>query len=223
MIPPEANAAFVCAMEDILDVYTRSYDEEKPQVCLDEASRQLIAETRTSLPMMPGRPKKVDFEYERRGTANLFMINEPLVGRREVIVTDRRTKVDFAETIRHIVDDIYPKAAKIVLVMDNLNTHNAASLYDAFEPKMARRLINRLEIHHTPKHGSWLNMAEIELSVLTRQCLHRRIATQEELRSEVTNWQEQRNANAIGVDWRFTTAKARIKLKRLYPILTTSA
>jgi len=214
VIPPEANADFVCAMEDVLEVYKRPYDAERPVVCLDETSKQLIGETRTPVPAEPGRVRRIDYEYERKGTANLFMAFEPLAGRRWVDVTERRTAVDFAEVIRRLVDERYPRAKKIVLVMDNLNTHKAASLYEAFE---ARRLAERLEIHYTPKHGSWLDMAETELSVLARQCLNRRIATLATLLREIRAWEKQRNGAKCKIDWRFTTKDARIKLKRLYP------
>jgi DDE superfamily endonuclease len=217
VIPPKANADFVCAMEDVLEVYTRPYDPKKPQVCLDEASKQLVGETRTPLPMEPGQPAREDYEYERCGTANMFMLFEPLAGQRHVKVTDRRTATDFAFVVRDLVDVLYPDAECIVLVMDNLNTHKLASLYEAFEPAEARRLFERLEIHYTPKHGSWLNMAETELSVLSRQCLDRRMSDQAELVYEVAVWQDCRNEAECRVDWRFTTADARIKLKRLYP------
>lgn len=186
-------------------------------MCLGEQSRQLIRETRAPIPAGPGRPERVDYEYERNGTVNLFMVFEPLAGRRRVTVTDRRTKVDFARVIRELVDVQYPKADRIVLVMDNLNTHKLSSLYEAFEPAEARRLVERLEIHHTPRHGSWLNMAETELSVLTKQCLDRRIGEAEELRTEVAAWESARNAAKCRVDWQFNTADARVKLKRLYP------
>lgn len=169
------------------------------------------------IPARPGQPERVDYEYERNGTANLFMTFEPLAGRRRVTVTDRRTKVDFARVIRELVDEQYPTAEKVVLVMDNLNTHKLGSPYEAFAPAEARRLVERLEVHYTPKHGSWLNMAETELSVLSGQCLDRRIGEQEELRSEVIAWEESRNNATCRVDWQFTTADARVKLKRLYP------
>ena len=217
MIPPEADAAFVCAMEDVLEVYARPYDPRRPQVCLDECSKQLVAETRVPLPAEPGQPERHDYEYERRGTANLFMLSEPLAGKRHVKVTERRTAVDFALVIRDLLDVHYPEAETVVLVMDNLNTHTPASLYKAFAPEEARRLVGRLEVHHTPKHGSWLDMAEIELGVLATQCLDRRIGDMETLAREVAAWQARRNAAACKVDWRFTTADARIKLKRLYP------
>lgn len=217
VIPPQANADFVCAMEDVLEVYTRPYDATRPVVCLDEISKQLVAETRTPLPAEPGQPERVDYEYERCGTANLFMINEPLMGQREVTVTERRTAVDFAQVVHDLLEVRYPHAERVVLVMDNLNTHKPAALYQAFEPAVARALVERLEIHYTPKHGSWLNMAEIELSILSRQCLDRRIPDADTLTREVIAWQQARNACPLPVNWRFTTPDARIKLKRLYP------
>jgi hypothetical protein len=217
VIPPKANAEFVCAMEDVLEVYKRPQDPQRPVVCLDETSKQLVGETRVPLPAAPGRPRRVDYEYERQGTANLFMTFEPLAGKRWVKVTQRRTARDFADVIRELVDERYPHAEKIVLVMDNLNTHKLASLYEAFAPAEARRLLERLEIHYTPKHGSWLDMAETELSVLARQCLNRRIADIHTLAREVQAWTRQRNQAKCRVDWQFTTRDARIKLKRLYP------
>lgn len=206
-------------MEDVLDVYHRPYDEERPLVCLDEASKQLIGEVIEPIPAEPGQPERFDYEYTRNGTANLFMISEPLLGWRAVKVTERRTAVDFAEVIRWLVEEVHEEAEKVVLVMDNLNTHKLASLYEAFPPERARRIAERLEIHHTPKHGSWLNMAEIELSVLARQCLARRIETRAELEREVAAWEEERNERGVEIQWRFTTADARIKLRRLYPVL----
>jgi hypothetical protein len=206
-------------MEDVLDVYHRPYDENRPLVCLDEASKQLIGEVVEPIPAEPGQPERFDYEYTRNGTANLFMISEPLTGWRAVHVTERRTAVDFAEVIRWLVEEVHEEAEKIILVMDNLNTHKLASLYEAFPPEQARRIAERLEIHHTPKHGSWLNMAEIELSVLARQCLARRIETREELEREVAVWEEERNERGAEIRWRFTTADARIKLRRLYPVL----
>lgn len=217
MIPPEKNAAFVAAMEDVLEVYQRPYDENHPVVCLDEQSKQLVKETRKPLPAKSGQAAREDYEYERNGTANLFMMFEPLVGWRHVKVTERRTKIDFAEVIKELVDEHYWYAAKIVLVMDNLNTHSVASLYEAFEPAEARRLIEKLEIHYTPKHGSWLDMAETELSTLTRQCLNRRIPDRATLESEVAAWEQSRNDAEATVDWQFTTEQARTRLKRLYP------
>jgi hypothetical protein len=217
VLPPKANAGFVAAMEDVLEVYTRPYDPTRPVVCFDEASKQLVADVTPALPLQPGRPARVDYEYERRGTANLFMVFEPLAGQRRVTVTERRTAVDFAQMIRVVVDELYATAEKVVLVLDNLNTHAPASLYEAFAPAEARRLLERLEIHYTPKHASWLNMAETELSVLGRQCLDRRIPEREILVREVAAWEAKRNAAVVKVDWQFTTADARIKLKRLYP------
>jgi transposase len=220
-IPPEADAEFVCAMEDVLEVYHRPYDEQRPLVCLDEASKQLIGEVVQPLPAETGQPGRFDYEYERKGTINLFMISEPLLGWRAVQVTERRTAKDFAEVVRWLVEDVHPDAEKIVLVMDNLNTHKAASLYEAFPPEQARRILDRLEIHHTPKHGSWLNMAEIELSVLSGQCLDRRIDNAAEVRQEVGAWEDERNERQVGVNWQFTTADARIKLRKLYPVILT--
>jgi transposase len=217
VIPPQANADFVCAMEDVLEVYTRPHDPKRPQVCVDETSKQLVAETRVPIPAAPGRPERVDYEYERQGTANLLMVFEPLAGQRRVKVTARRTAVDFAHLLRELVDAQFPQAEKLVLVMDNLNTHKPASLYEAFAPAEARRILERLEIHYTPKHGSWLNMAETELSVLATQCLDRRIADPTRLTHEVAAWERQRNTAKCRVEWRFTTRDARIKLKRLYP------
>jgi len=217
VIPPEQNADFVAAMEDVLEIYQRPRDPQRPLVCLDEQSKQLIREARTPIPAAPGRPERVDYEYERNGTANLFMLFAPLEGWRHVSVTERRTKLDFAQVIRELVDRHFPQAERIVLVMDNLNTHKPASLYEAFPPAEARRLIEKLEIHYTPKHGSWLDMAETELSILTKQCLARRIPDRKTLQQEVTAWQDQRNASNAQINWQFTTEKARIKLKRLYP------
>lgn len=204
-------------MEDVLDVYHRPYDPERPVVCLDECSKQLIGEVREPLPPKPGQVAKYDSEYERKGTANVFMAVEPLAGKRTVRVTDRRTRVDWAQFVRMLLITTYPEAAKVVLVMDNLNTHSIASLYEAFDPRTARSLAERLEIHYTPKHGSWLNMAETELSVLSRQCLDRRIDSKEHMEQEIAAWEKSRNEAYTRINWRFTTADARIKLKRLYP------
>jgi len=204
-------------MEDVLDVYCRPYDARLPVVCLDETSKQLLGEVRSPMPMEAGKPERFDTHYQRHGVCNLFLCCEPLRGWRHVKVTARRTKLDFAALIRELVDVHYPDAEKIVLVMDNLNTHTPGSLYDAFEPGEAKRLCDRLEIHHTPKHGSWLNIAECELSVLSRQCTDRRIADEETLRRQVDAWQQERNAKQVTVDWQFTTQDARTKLKRLYP------
>ena len=206
-------------MEDVLEVYQRPHNPKRPQVCLDEASRQLVAETRVPIPAAPGRPARVDFEYARRGTANLFLVCEPLAGQRHVRVTERRTAKDLAEVLRWVVEDVHSDAEKVIVVMDNLNTHKPASLYEAFEPERARRIIDKLEIHHTPKHGSWLNMAEIELSVLARQCLDQRIESMELLRQEVEAWEVERNERQVEIKWQFTTADARIKLHRLYPVI----
>jgi hypothetical protein len=204
-------------MEDVLEVYKRPYDPKRPVVCLDETSKQLIGEVATPVPASPGQVAHYDYEYVRNGVANIFMISEPLAGQREVEVTDRRTKKDYALCLRKIADELYPDAEIIVLVQDNLNTHSPASLYEAFEPSEARRLMNRFEMHYTPKHGSWLDMAEIELGILGRQCLARRIDNVEALRRETTTWKIQRNAASTKVNWQFTTADARIKLRRLYP------
>jgi transposase len=204
-------------MEDVLDVYTRPYDPLRPQVCMDETSKQLLRDTREPLPMEPGRPERRDYEYERGGVANVFMFMEPLAGRRWIDITKHRTKGDWAHQIEELLDVRYPEAEKIVLVMDNLNTHTPASLYETFEPEEAKRLAEKLQIHYTPKHGSWLNMAEIELSVLSRQCLERRVPDFEALEREANAWQDRRDGAGITVDWRFSTDDARIKLKRLYP------
>jgi transposase len=216
-IPPEGSGEFVWRMEDVLAVYTRPYDPKRPQVCLDEVSKQLLAHKREPLPTRPGRGNRVDYEYERRGTANLFLWCEPLRGRRHVTVTERRTKIDRAHVIKDLVDVHYPDAEKVILVLDNLNTHSSGSLYEAFPPAEAKRLVDKLEIHYTPKHGSWLNIAELELSALARQCLDRRIPDRETLEREVAAWEAERNALGGKVDWRFKTEDARIKLKRLYP------
>jgi hypothetical protein len=206
-------------MEDVLDVYCRPYDPLHPVVCLDESSKQLLADVHAPLPREPGTPQRNDDHYERRGTCNLFLACEPLHGWREIKVTPRRTKQDWALFVRELVDVHYPDATRIVLVMDNLNTHRPASLYDTFEPAEAKRLWDHLEIHYTPKHGSWLNIAECEFSVLSRQCTNRRLPDQQALAAEVAAWQAERNANTATVDWRFTTEDARIRLKHLYPKL----
>jgi len=202
-------------MEDVLEVYKRPYDSTRPVVCLDETSKQLIGEVATPVPAGPGQV--AHYEYVRNGVANLFMIFEPLAGRREVEVTDRRTRKDYALCLRKIADEMYPDAEIIVLVQDNLNTHSPASLYEAFEPAEARRLMNRFEVHYTPKHGSWLDMAEIELGILGRQCLARRIDSLETLRRETKTWKMDRDRANAKVNWQFTTADARIKLRKLYP------
>ena len=217
MIPPEHNAQFVWRMEEILDLYEEPYDSKKPVVCFDERPCQLLAEVRESLASKPGKPKRVDSEYERRGTAHVMMAFEPLKGRREMRVTERRRKSEFAETMRYLADDLYPEAERIRLVVDNLNTHSPAAFYESFPPEEARCLSKKIEFVYTPKHGSWLNMVEIELCVLVRQCLKRRIPDIETLACEAEAWCEERNRLGSSVDWRFTTADARIKLRKLYP------
>ena len=219
MIPPDANAAFVAGMEDVLEVYHRPHDPAHPVVCLDETSKQLIAETRVPIPAKPGQPARHDYEYARNGTANVFMLFAPLEGWRHVEVTDRHTALDYAEILRDLSDKHFPDAAKIVLVQDNLNTHKPASLYEAFRAAEARRLVERFEWHYTPKHGSWLDMAESELSVLTTQCLDRRIPDKQTLIKEVAAWENSRNQKHAKADWQFTAADARVKLKRLYPVI----
>jgi hypothetical protein len=204
-------------MEDVLGVYKRPYDPKRSLVCMDEATKQLLADGQEPLPARPGHPERYDYEHEREGIANLFMFFEPLAGKRDVKVTDHRTKKDWAEAMWELSDVYYPDAEVIVVVLDNLNTHTPASFYEAFEPEEARRLVNRFEFHHTPKHGSWLNMAEIELSVLSRQCLAGRIPNKAILASEVSAWEAERNVSVVKVQWLFTTADARIKLKCLYP------
>jgi hypothetical protein len=219
VIPPDANAAFVAGMEDVLEVYQRPHDPECPVVCLDESSKQLISETRVPIPTKPGHPARHDYEYERNGTANLFMMFAPLEGWRHVEVTDRHTAVDYAQILKQLSDERFPDSKKIVLVQDNLNTHKPASLYEAFPAPEARRLVERFEWHYTPKHGSWLDMAESELSVLSGQCLDRRIADKQTLVKEIAAWEATRNNNHTKADWQFTTSDARVKLKRLYPSL----
>jgi len=204
-------------MEDVLEVYRRPYDPRLPVVCMDEASKQLVAEVRQPLPMLPGQPLRYDAEYERRGTCNIFMFCEPLRGYRHVRVTQQRTRVDWAFALRDLLEEKYPTAERVILVMDNLNTHSPASFYEAFAPDEARRLTERLEIHYTPKHGSWLNIAECELSVLGRQCLARRIDDGQLLAGEVAAWEADRNVHASAINWQFTTENARVKLRRLYP------
>jgi len=218
VIPPEANAEFVYHMEDALDLYHEPYDPRYPTICLDETSKQLVAETRVPIPASPGHVARYDYEYERKGVRNLFMFFEPLRGWRHIEVTERRTKIDWAHCMKQLLDEFYPDAIRIRVVQDQLNTHNPAALYEAFEPQEARRLLDRLEFHYTPKHGSWLNMAEIEFSVLSRQCLDQRIPSETALRRECAAWEEDRNANKTKTNWRFTTQDARIKLERLYPL-----
>lgn len=216
---PNADADFVCAMEDVLEMYCLPYDKNIPLVCMDEMNKNLISDKREPEPMEPGKVRREDYTYEKEGSANIFLACEPLVGKRHLKVTHQRTKIDFAEFIRYILEECYPEAKKVRLVLDNLNTHKLASLYEAFPAKKARALINRLEIHHTPKHASWLNMAEIEFSILVRQGLQENIATREELVKQVEQWEKRRNGAGTVVHWRFTTADARIKLSRLYPVL----
>ena len=204
-------------MEDVLEVYKRPYNPDFPIVCLDETNRQLTEETRKAIPVRPGQARRTDYEYRRNGVVNLFMMFEPLQARRHVKVKERRTRKDWAECVRDLVDVHYPKAEKIVLVEDNLNTHSIGSLYEAFPAEEARRLAEKLELHYTPKHGSWLNMAEIEIGVLSRQCLSQYIPTKELMAAEVAAWEQKRNQANATVDWQFTTADARIKLKKLYP------
>jgi hypothetical protein len=206
-------------MEDVLDVYKRPYNERYPVVCMDETNKQQIKEVRAPIPAEPGKPERFDTEYERNGTSNIFLSFEPLKGKRNLKVTNHRKKTDWAHFIKEVVDDDYPDAEKIVLVMDNLNTHAGSSLYETFAPVEAKRILDKLEIHYTPKHGSWLNIAEIELSHLSRQCLDRRIPDQETMIRETTAWRDERNNRKVKVDWQFTTTDARIKLKKLYPVL----
>ena len=204
-------------MEDVLDLYHEPYDPRRPWVCFDESNKQLIKETRAPLPAQPGQVARYDYTYERNGTRNLFMFTEPLRGWRHVKVTPQRTKQDFAHCMQQLVDEFYPEAECIRVVLDNLNTHTPAALYETFAPAEAKRLLDKLEFHYTPKHGSWLNMAEIEFSVLTRQCLARRIPDAETMKTEITAWETDRNEHANKINWRFTTEDARIKLAQLYP------
>jgi len=212
------SAQFVAKMEDVLAVYERPYDPKRPLVCVDEVSKTLHDTPRGTLPMEAGQPPRQDYEYERNGTANIFMAVEPLIGKRKTFVTDQRTKQDFAELLRYLSDDAYPDVEKIVLVTDNLNTHAPACLYERFEPAEARRLAQRFEWHYTPEHGSWLNMAEIELSILSRQCTNRRIANKKTLTAELAAWEKDRNNFKVQINWQFKPDNARIKLKRLYPV-----
>ncbi len=204
-------------MEDVIEVYHRPYDEKRPLICIDESSKQLVSEVRAPLPVRPGAVARYDYEYKREGVANLFMVSEPLLGWRHVEVTDRRTAKDLAEVLRWVAEDLHAEADKLVLVTDNLNTHGPGCLYEAFEPDLARRIAEKLEWHYTPKHGSWLNVAECELAALSSQCLDRRIGSATRLRQVVEAWENERNEREVGVDWRFTTADARVKLRRLYP------
>lgn len=221
MIPPHQSSHFVAAMEQVLDVYKRPYNIARPVICMDESPKQLIKETRQPVPMSPGFEKKYDYEYSRCGVCNVFMVNEPLAGKRYVKVTDQKTKIDWAILIREIADNLYADVEIITLVMDNLATHTAAALYETFEPVEAKRIWDRFEFIYTPKHGSWLNMAEIELNVLTKQCLNRRIDNKKTIRNEVKAWQNHRNNKDAKINWQFTTKDARIKLNRLYPSIET--
>jgi hypothetical protein len=206
-------------MEDVLEVYARPYDPQRPVLCVDEGGKQLIGDVRQPLPTRPGKPARYDSEYVRGGMINMFMMFEPLAGRRHVEITDRKTSIDFARLLRKISDEQYPAAKQLVLVCDNLSTHTPAALYEAFAPEEARRLASRFEWHYTPKHGSWLDVAEMELSVLARQCLDRRIPDASTLKHEVQSWEQERNKAVVKVDWQFTTTDARIKLRRLYPTI----
>jgi hypothetical protein len=210
-------------MEDVLDLYTQEHPEDEPLICMDEASKQLLRDSADTLPipMAPGRPRREDYHYERRGTQALFMFFDPVRGWRRVAATDSRTRVDWAEQIRHLLDVDFPKARAVKLVCDNLNTHSIASLYEAFPAAEAHRLARRLEIHYTPRNGSWLNVAEIELSALARQCLDRRLGSADEMRAEVAAWAADRNATQTRVRWRLTTDQARIRLRHLYPQFET--
>jgi len=215
------STEFVACMEDVLDLYGEPYDPKRPNVCFDETSKQLVAETRSPIRPKRGRRERFDYEYQRNGTRNLFMLCEPLAGWRHVEVTERRTMVDFAHQMRWLVDEAYPEAEKIRVVLDNLNTHRPASLYQAFEPAEARRVLKRLEFHYTPKHGSWLNMAEIEFSVFSKQCLDRRIGDEETLKGKVAALEAQRNQAQATIEWRFSTGDARVKLQHLYPSISS--
>jgi hypothetical protein len=217
VIPPDANAGFVAAMEDVLDTYEKPRDPDRPLVCLDETSKQLVIETRAPIPAKPGQPARHDYEYKRNGVAHIFMMFSPLEGWRRVKVTDRHAAADYGQVLKELSDTHFPSAEKIVLVQDNLSTHTAASLYAAFPAAEARRLAKRFEWHYTPKHGSWLDMAESELAVLTTQCLRRRIPNKQALQREGAAWQDHRNKHHAKADWQFTTDDARLKLKRLYP------
>jgi len=216
-IPPEGNAEFVCAMENVLEVYKRPPDPRHPVVCMDEKPKQLVKETRVPIPCRKGQPPRCDFEYERNGMANVFVFVDPHKGWRRVEATERRTRLDWADQIRRLIDRDYRQAERITLVMDNLNTHSPASLYEAFEPAEARRLMEKLEIVHTPRHGSWLNVAEVELAVLEKQSIGGRVPDRTELKTRVKAWERERNSAKAKVNWQFTTANARVKLRRLYP------
>lgn len=216
---PKPGSRFVAKMEDVLDVYQRPYDQGYPQVCLDEIQKALRSTPRGGLPVEPGKPRREDHEYKRHGKCSLFLAVEPLQGFRRVWVSPQRTKLDFAQVLKQLVDEVYPTAKKIVLVVDNLNIHHAACLYERYPPAEARRIAAKIEWHYTPEHASWLNIAECELSVLRRQCLKSRMSEMEAVKEKAIAWQNQRNDQQIGIDWRFTAEDARIKLKRLYPIV----
>lgn len=216
------GAEFVWKMEDVLDLYAQPYDPLRPQVCFDERPCQLLSEKRVPLPSQPGQPERYDYEYKREGTCNLFAFFQPLAGWRHIKVTSQRTAIDFAHCMKELVDVFFPLATMIRVVLDNLNTHTPAALYQTFPPSEARRILSKLEFHYTPKHGSWLNMVEIELSVLSRQCLNRRIPNQETMKREIVAWEEERNEQKATVNWRFTNQDARVKLERLYPQLDLS-
>jgi transposase len=220
---PNVGAEFVWRMEDVLDVYARPYDPKRPVVCFDELLVQLIAETRKPLPPKLGQPERFDYEYKRNGTRNLFFFFQPLAGWRHIRITEHRTKIDYAHAMRYLVDELFPEAEVVIVVEDNLNTHTPAALYEAFEPAEAKRILDRLEFHYTPKHGSWLNMVEIELSILCEQCLDDRIPDDETLRRKVEAWESTRNEQRATVNWRFSTSDARVKLERLYPNLSESS
>lgn len=220
MIPPEQSAEFVCGMEHILDLYEKPYDPQQPLVCIDEGLKQLISEIRQPLPLTPGQPQRYDYAYEREGSCSFFIAFEPLQGRRQIEVTGQRRMTEYAEFVRQLVDVHYPDADTIHIVQDNLNTHKPASFYEAFPASEAHRILERVSFHYTPKHGSWLNMAEIELSILNSQCLDRRIQSQGFLTSEIQAWVAERDSRQSKIDWQFTTPKARLKLKRLYPSFT---
>jgi DDE superfamily endonuclease len=219
-IPPKASGAFVAQLEEVLDLYEKPYDSRYPLACMDETSKQLVNDAQAPLPPQPGQIARQDYEYERNGVCNLFICFEPLRSQRHVQVTDQRTAVDWAHFMKAIAETLYPDAKKIVVVLDNLNTHGPGSFYEAFAPAEAKRLAARFEFHYTPKHGSWLNMAEIELSAMSRMCLDRRIPDKETLVRDVSAWESERNAKSVTVDWRFTTDDARIKLKKLYPTIS---
>lgn len=220
MIPPDADGEFVARMEDLLELYAEPFSPTQPVVCMDEASKQLVGEMKASLPARRGHAKRVDYEYRRNGTVNLFVFVQPRGGWRMVRVTDHRARTDWALVVRELLDVQFPDAEVVRLVMDNLNTHSLGSLYEAFEPAEARRLAKRLEIHYTPKHASWLNIAENEIGVLSSQCLDRRIEDREEFHREVTAWERERNEKRVEVDWKFTVEMARVKLRRVYPTIS---